>query len=175
MMTSAFSADSKSLVLGGGCFWCVEALYEGAPGVLSVTSGYSGGTVDSPTYAQVCSGKTGHAEVVKIVYDPEVTSYRRLVDFFWKVHDPTTKDRQGADVGAQYRSILFYTDDAERREAEASRAAAQSGFAAPIVTQIVPAAPFHPAEQEHQDFCRMNPDHPYVRAVITPKLKKIEK
>jgi peptide-methionine (S)-S-oxide reductase len=169
------SQNSASLILGGGCFWCVEAVFETAPGVLSVTSGYAGGTTKNPTYDQVCSGKTGHAEVVRIEYDPSVTTYRRLVDLFWKAHDPTTLNRQGADVGTQYRSILLYANDTEKAAAMESRDAAQKDFKSPIVTEIAEATEFYPAEHEHQDFYRRNPNHPYNRAVIQPKLEKLGK
>lgn len=160
-------------VVGGGCFWCVEAVYEGKPGIQSVVSGYAGGTVPNPTYQAVTSGRTGHAEVVKITYDPSVISYREIVDFFWKAHDPTTLNRQGADVGTQYRSIILYGSEEERDAAEASKTAAQSDFKSPIVTEIVPLETFYPAEEYHQDFYERNPGHPYNRAVIEPKMRKL--
>lgn len=176
--TLSFSQDSKStasVVLGGGCFWCVEAVFESAPGVLSVTSGYAGGEKPNPTYEQVCTGLTGHAEVVRIEYDPSITTYRRLVDLFWKAHDPTTLNRQGADVGTQYRSIVLYATEAEKTAAEESKSAAQGDFKSPIVTEIAELKEFYPAEHEHQDFYRLNPNHPYNRAVIKPKLEKLGK
>ncbi len=176
--THSFSQDSKStatVVLGGGCFWCVEAVFESAPGVLSVTSGYAGGEKPNPTYEQVCTGLTGHAEVVRIKYDPSITTYRRLVDLFWKAHDPTTLNRQGADIGTQYRSIVFYATEAEKASAGESKSAAQGDFKSPIVTEIAELKEFYPAEQEHQDFYRLNPNHPYNRAVIKPKLEKLGK
>ena len=165
----------ETAVFGGGCFWCVEAVYEKLPGIIEVTSGYAGGTVENPTYEQVCSGKTGHAEVVRITFDPAAISYRTLVDLFWKAHDPTTKNRQGADVGTQYRSAIFYSGESQRADAEASKAAAQAHFSHPITTEISPLTTFYPAEKYHQDFYRQNPDHPYNRAVIAPKLEKFEK
>ncbi len=165
--------NSAEAVLGGGCFWCVEAVYEGLPGINSVVSGYAGGTVQDPTYEAVTSGRTGHAEVVKIGYDPSVITYREILDWFWKAHDPTTLNRQGADVGTQYRSIILPTTDTERADAEASKEAAQSSFKDPIVTEIVPLETFYLAETYHQDFYERNPNHPYNRAVIQPKLEKL--
>lgn len=162
----------RTAVFGGGCFWCTEALYQNVPGVTAVVSGYAGGHVAHPTYEQVCSGRTGHAEVVQITYDPGKISYRELLDLFWKAHDPTTRDRQGADVGPQYRSIILTQSDAERTEAEASREAAQAGFSRPIVTEIAPLGTFYPAEAHHQDFYDLHRGHPYNEAVITPKLEK---
>lgn len=164
-----------TLTLGGGCFWCTEALYQTLDGVHSVTSGYAGGHVANPTYKQVTSATTGHAEVIRISYDPAVISLRELVDFFWEAHDPTTLNRQGADVGPQYRSILFYANEEEKQLMEASKAAAQAQFPKPIVTEIVPDAPFYPAEGYHQDFYADNRDYPYCQVVITPKLEKLQK
>lgn len=164
---------SAEAVLGGGCFWCVEAVYEGLPGINAVISGYAGGTVPDPTYEAVTSGRTGHAEVVKIEYDPAEITYREILDWFWKAHDPTTLNRQGADVGTQYRSIILPTTDAERADAEASKEAAQASFKDPIVTEIVPLETFYVAESYHQDFYERNPNHPYNRAVIRPKLEKL--
>lgn len=164
---------SAEAVLGGGCFWCVEAVYEGLPGINAVISGYAGGTVPDPTYEAVTSGRTGHAEVVKIEYDPTEITYREILDWFWKAHDPTTLNRQGADVGTQYRSIILPTTDAERADAEASKEAAQASFKDPIVTEIVPLETFYVAESYHQDFYERNPNHPYNRAVIRPKLEKL--
>jgi methionine-S-sulfoxide reductase len=162
----------RSAYVGGGCFWCTEALYQGVPGVEAVVSGYAGGTTENPTYEQVCSGTTGHAEVVRIDYDPAKISYDRILELFWKAHDPTTLNRQGADVGTQYRSIILYTDDDEKARAEASKAAAQKDFKDPIVTEIVPLKAFYPAEGYHQDFADQNPGHPYLRATLEPKMPK---
>lgn len=162
----------RSAYVGGGCFWCTEALYQGVPGVEAVVSGYAGGTTENPTYEQVCSGTTGHAEVVRIDYDPAKISYDRILELFWKAHDPTTLNRQGADVGTQYRSIILYTDDDEKARAEASKAAAQKDFKDPIVTEIVPLKAFYPAEGYHQDFANKNPGHPYLRATLEPKMPK---
>jgi peptide-methionine (S)-S-oxide reductase len=158
---------------GGGCFWCIEAVFETEPGVKAVVSGYAGGTVANPSYRQVCTGTTGHAEVVRIEFDPAVISYAKLLDLFWDAHDPTTLNRQGADVGTQYRSIILYGDEDQKRVAEASKAAAQEHFEQPIVTEIVPLTQFFPAEDYHQDYFRHNGEAPYCRMVIAPKLKKL--
>lgn len=165
---------AKTATLGGGCFWCVEAVYERIPGVISVTSGYAGGEKGNPTYEDICTGTTGHAEVVQIEYDPEKVSYETIIDHFWDAHDPTTLNRQGADVGTQYRSIILTQSEEEARLAGESRDRAQAGFKSPIVTEIVPLVKFHPAEDYHQDFARRNPLHPYNMAVIRPKLEKLE-
>ena len=165
---------TEKATLGGGCFWCVEAVYESLPGVLSVTSGYAGGPTENPTYEQICTGQTGHAEVVQIEYDPTKISYEKIVDYFWDAHDPTTLNRQGADVGTQYRSIILTDNDEQARLAGESKERAAAKFQNPIVTEIVPLEKFYPAEEYHQDFYRENPMHPYNLAVIRPKLKKLE-
>ena len=165
---------TETAILGGGCFWCVEAVYERLPGVLSVTSGYAGGHTENPTYEQIGTGKTGHAEVVQIEYDPEKISFQKIIDLFWDAHDPTTLDRQGADVGPQYRSIVLTQNDEQARIARESMDRAQQNFKSPIVTEIVPLTKFYPAEDYHQDFYRENPMHPYNMAVIRPKLQKLE-
>lgn len=164
----------KTAILAGGCFWCLEAAFEKVTGVIDVQSGYCGGETENPTYDQVCTGMTGHAEAVRITFDPEKISYQRILELFWKIHDPTTKNRQGADVGEQYRSVIFYFDEEQKRVAEASLISEQKKLSAPIVTQIVPAARFWPAEDWHQDYYRANPQAPYCRFVIEPKLKKLE-
>lgn len=164
----------KTAILAGGCFWCLEAAFEKVPGVVDVESGYCGGETENPTYDQVCTGMTGHAESVRITFDPEKISYERILELFWKIHDPTTKNRQGADVGEQYRSAIFYLDEEQKRVAEASLRTEQGKLAAPIVTQIVPASRFWAAEDWHQDYYRANPQAPYCRFVIEPKLKKFE-
>ncbi len=179
LLVSSLHAESEPMktekaTLGGGCFWCVEAAYERLPGVLSVTSGYAGGQTENPTYEQIGTGKTGHAEVVQIEYDPGKISYQKIIDLFWDAHDPTTLNRQGADVGTQYRSIILTANDEEKTIAEASRSRAQAGFSSPIVTEIVPLEKFYPAEDYHQDFYRENPMHPYNLAVTRPKLKKFQ-
>jgi len=166
---------TQRATFGGGCFWCVEAAFETLPGVISVTAGYAGGATSNPTYPEVCSGKTGHAEVVQIEFDPARIRFERLVDFFWDIHDPTTRNRQGGDIGTQYRSIILYHDEAQRKAAQASLLAAASRFPRPIVTAIEPLAAFYPAEAYHQDYFRQHPDAPYCAAVIRPKLEKLEK
>jgi peptide-methionine (S)-S-oxide reductase len=170
-----FAEDMENdyAVFGGGCFWCVEAVYQGLPGIKSVESGYAAGQTPKPTYKDVCTGQTGHAEVVKITFDPAVISYDRIIELFWDAHDPTTLNRQGADEGTQYRSIIIAQNAAQREAAAKSKAAAQAKFRSPIVTEIVDFTEFFPAEDYHQDFSERNPGHPYVRAVIDPKLRKL--
>src|SRR5690606_32820359 len=164
-----------SLVLGGGCFWCTEAAYELVPGVTSVVSGYAGGHRPDPSYRQVCEGNTGHAEVIRIDYDPQKVSLDELLDFFWKVHDPTTLNRQGADEGPQYRSIILYANDAQKVAAEASLERANAEWGGNIVTEIKPLTRFYEAEPEHQDYYRRNPNAGYCRVVIKPKIEKLKK
>jgi peptide-methionine (S)-S-oxide reductase len=170
-----FAEDMENdyAVLGGGCFWCVEAVYQGLPGIKSVESGYAAGQTPKPTYKDVCTGQTGHAEVVKISFDPAVISYDRIIELFWDAHDPTTLNRQGADEGTQYRSIIIAQNAAQREAAAKSKAAAQAKFRNPIVTEIVDFTEFFLAEDYHQDFSERNPGHPYVRAVIDPKIRKL--
>lgn len=168
------TSDTESIVLGGGCFWCIEALYETLDGVCSVESGYAGGHVDNPSYEAVCSGQTGHAEVVRVTFQPEKISLEELLEFFWAAHDPTTLNRQGADVGTQYRSIILTSSDAQKAAATASMKAAQKAFDDPIVTEIEPLGTFHKAESYHQDYFQNNPNAPYCRYVIAPKLRKLE-
>jgi len=160
--------------LGGGCFWCMEAIFERLPGVLDVVSGYAGGHVPNPTYRQVCTGTTGHAEVIQITFDPTRITYRELLEVFWQIHDPTTPNRQGQDVGSQYRSIILYHDETQRLEALASKQEAQKRFAKPIVTEIVPLTAFYPAEPYHQDFFQKNPENSYCRMIILPKLDALQ-
>ena len=167
-------AKTETATLGGGCFWCVEAVFERAPGVLSVTSGYAGGKTENPTYEDVCDGDTGHAEVVRIEFDPQKISYAKLLDLFWDAHDPTTLNRQGADAGTQYRSVILAENAEQAVIARDSKARAQSKFSAPIVTEIAALEKFYPAEAGHQDFYRRNPLHPYNMAVIRPKLRKLD-
>jgi len=169
------STSSQFLVLGGGCFWCTEAAYQLLPGVKSVVSGYAGGHRANPTYEQISTGTTGHAEVIRIEFDPAQTSLERLLEFFWDVHDPTQVDGQGNDIGPQYRSIILYADETQRLAAEKARTAAQADFRAPIVTEIVPLEKFWPAEGYHQDYFAKNPNQGYCRYVIAPKVKKLEK
>jgi peptide-methionine (S)-S-oxide reductase len=161
--------------LGGGCFWCTEAVFQMLPGVKSVSSGYAGGTKENPTYKDVCTGETGHAEVIQVEFDPKVVSYDKILETFWEAHDPTTLNRQGNDSGTQYRSIILYNDEKQKLAAEKSKAAAQKNFNHPIVTEIVPLKKFYKAEGYHQDFYRSNPNQPYCRAIIRPKVEKFEK
>ena len=165
---------TETATLGGGCFWCVEAVYERLPGIISVLSGYAGGQSENPTYEQIGTGKTGHAEVVQIAYDQAKISYEKIIDLFWEAHDPTTLNRQGADTGPQYRSIILTENDDQMRIANELKNRAQSKSKSPIVTEIVPLTKFYPAEDYHQDFYRENPMHPYNLAVIRPKLKKLD-
>ena len=165
---------TETATLGGGCFWCVEAVYERLPGIISVVSGYAGGQTENPTYEEIGTGKTGHAEVVQIAYDPAKISYEKIIDLFWDAHDPTTLNRQGADTGPQYRSIILTENDDQARLANESKDRAQTKSKSPIVTEIVPLTKFYPAEDYHQDFYRENPMHPYNLAVIRPKLKKLD-
>ena len=163
--------------LGGGCFWCLEAVFKDLKGVESVVSGYAGGDLENPSYEQVCGGRTGHAEVVQIGFDPAVVSYRDLLNVFFTIHDPTTKDRQGADVGPQYRSIVLYHDPEQKEAAERAIAdlAAKGVWHAPIVTEIVPLEQFYPAESYHQDYFEQNPRQRYCQIVIAPKVAKFRK
>lgn len=168
------SRKYETATLGGGCFWCIEAIYKDVKGVVSAVSGYAGGHVKNPTYQQVCSHMTGHAEVAQIEFDPAVISYHDILEIFFAVHDPTTLNRQGNDVGDQYRSVIFYHDDAQKRTAQEmiqalTRARA---FDAPIVTQVAPFTEFYSAEAYHQEYFQNNPNQPYCRAVIAPKVNK---
>ncbi|MGB2351784.1 MAG: peptide-methionine (S)-S-oxide reductase MsrA [Akkermansiaceae bacterium] len=161
--------------VSAGCYWCVEAVYQRLDGIHAVTSGFIGGNVPNPTYEDVCSGTTGHAEAVRIVFNPDVISYEKILDWFWKLHDPTTLNRQGADVGTHYRSGIFYHDEEQKKIATASRNAAQQHFPSPIVTEITQAKTFYPAKVSHQDYYRIiGEKNPYCKVVITPKLKKLQ-
>lgn len=162
---------------GEGCFWCVEASYQQLKGVISVKSGYSGGHVKNPSYKEVCNGTTGHAEVCQIVYDPSVISYADLLEVFWGTHDPTTLNRQGNDIGTQYRSVVFYHNEKQKQQAEAYKAKldASESFSAPIVTEISPYTAFYEAEDYHQNYYNENGEQPYCRMVIKPKLDKFQK
>lgn len=161
----------------GGCFWCMEAVFLPLRGVEKVVSGYTGGTVKDPTYRQVCGGSTGHAEAVEITFDPEVITYEELLEIFFALHDPTTKDRQGADVGTQYRSAVFYHSSAQKAAADAmiERLGREGVFPAPIVTEVVPAETFYCAEDYHQRYFEQNPNQPYCQAVVSPKVAKLRK
>jgi peptide-methionine (S)-S-oxide reductase len=167
-------SQSEVAVLGGGCFWCLEAVYQQMEGVLSVVSGYMGGRRPGPTYQQVCSGATGHVEVVQVTFDPSLSSYREILEVFFAIHDPTTRDRQGNDTGSQYRSVIFYTSEEQRIEAERviRELDAEHIWTDPIVTEVRPAAPFYRAEDYHQDYFRSNPNQPYCAFVVAPKAKK---
>ncbi len=177
-MTTASSAPAtsklESLVVGGGCFWCTEAAYEILPGVKSVVSGYAGGHVANPTYEQICNKNTGHAEVIRIDYDPAVVSLEKLLGYFWHVHNPTQAGGQGNDHGPQYRSIIMYSSPAQKAAAEQSRAKAAKEFRDPITTEIVALEKFWEAEPGHQDYFRRNPTAGYCAYIIAPKVKKLE-
>lgn len=161
-----------TLTLGGGCFWCLDAVYREVPGVLSCVSGYAGGARPSPTYEQICSGATGHAEVVRLTYDPAVVTLTRLLDIFFTIHDPTTLNRQGNDVGTQYRSVIFCADAAQRATIEAYVAGIRADYASPVVTEIADDVPFWPAEEYHQDYFRRNPGQGYCQFVVATKVSK---
>ncbi|MCP5520716.1 MAG: peptide-methionine (S)-S-oxide reductase MsrA [Verrucomicrobiales bacterium] len=173
--TPTAPSATELATFGGGCFWCTEAIFERLDGVKSVTSGYAGGHKANPTYHDVCTGTTGHAEVIQIEFDPAIISYDRLLEVFWLAHDPTTLNRQGADTGTQYRSIILYHSEAQEKAARKSMIRAQANFLQPIVTQLVPFTHLYPAERYHQDFYRNNPNQGYCRAIISPKLQKLQK
>lgn len=158
--------------LAGGCFWCLEAVFQQLKGVSRVASGYAGGRRPNPTYEQVCTGTTGHAEVVQVEFDPAVVSYRDLLDVFFTIHDPTTLNQQGADVGTQYRSAIFFHSPEQQRDANDAIAEAQKTWDDPIVTEIVPLTQFYPAEEYHKDYYVRNPNQGYCRVVIAPKVAK---
>jgi peptide-methionine (S)-S-oxide reductase len=158
----------------GGCFWCMEAVFQRIEGVLSVTSGYSGGTTPNPTYEEVCSGETAHAEAVQVAFDPALISYEEILDIFWQAHDPTTLNRQGPDTGTQYRSVIFWKDEAQRQAAESSKRKAQAKLKQPIVTELRPLETFWQAEDYHQNYYNTHESAGYCRMVISPKLKKLK-
>lgn len=171
------SQRTETATLGGGCFWCLEAIYQNVKGVSLVVSGYAGGSVDNPSYQAVCSGTTGHAEVMQITFDPDVISYDNILYIFWRMHDPTTPNRQGADVGTQYRSIIFYHDETQQEIAEHSRKQADASglWDNAIVTEVDPLTRFYPAEDYHQNYYRNNPRQAYCTMVIDPKVDKFKK
>jgi peptide-methionine (S)-S-oxide reductase len=175
--TEKTAGQLAKATFGGGCFWCVEAVFQNVKGVLSVESGYAGGTVANPTYEQVCTGKTGHAEVCQITYDPGQVSFRELLEVFWQTHDPTTPNRQGNDVGPQYRSIIFYHTPEQKELAEKYKKELDGAglWSSPIVTEIVPFTAFYKAEDYHQDYYQRNRNQPYCLLVITPKVEKFRK
>ena len=168
---------TETATFGGGCFWCVEAVYQELEGVISVTSGFAGGQRENPSYEQVCSGATGHAEVVQIVYDPSKISFDELLEVFWTVHDPTTLNRQGADVGTQYRSVIFYHNEEQKQLAEKYKKEldASGAWDNPVVTEIAPFTKFYSAEKYHQEYYKNNANQPYCSMVIQPKVDKFRK
>jgi peptide-methionine (S)-S-oxide reductase len=169
-------SNLQTAVFGGGCFWCLEAVFDRLRGVHSVESGYMGGQVDHPTYRQVCGGDTGHVEVVRVAFDPKEISYRDLLDVFFSIHDPTTLNRQGNDIGTQYRSVIFYDSEEQRQEAEQAIAALTKGhvYPHPVVTTIEAATTFYMAEDYHQEYFANNSSQPYCQLVVSPKVKKLE-
>ena len=171
------SSTMETATLGGGCFWCVEAIYQDVIGVHKVVSGYAGGAIENPTYHQVCSGTTGHAEVAQIVFDPAVISFEEILFIFWCTHDPTTLNRQGNDVGTQYRSVIFYHDEQQKSIAERSKAETEASdlWPDPIVTEIAPLTIFYEGEDYHQNYFVENPYQPYCIFVINPKVQKFRK
>ncbi|HNT74268.1 MAG TPA: peptide-methionine (S)-S-oxide reductase MsrA [Anaerolineae bacterium] len=171
------TVETEVATLAGGCFWCLEAVYDQVQGVLHVESGYAGGAVPHPTYEQVCTGRTGHAEVVQVTFDPALISFRDVLEIFFEIHDPTTLNRQGADVGTQYRSAIFYHSPEQKAVAEEVIAAltAARRWPDPIVTEVKPLAAFYAAEAYHQEYYQNHPAQPYCRAVIAPKLAKFQK
>lgn len=175
--TNTIQQPMDTITFGAGCFWCVEAVYSDLNGVESVVSGYAGGTVKNPSYKEVCTGNTGHAEVCQITYNPSVISYKELLEVFWQVHDPTTLNRQGGDVGTQYRSAIFYHTDEQKQVAEEflKTLNEEKVFPDPIVTEITAINNFYPAEDYHQDYFELNGDNPYCQAVVRPKLEKFRK
>jgi len=173
--TSRPTGPTELATFGGGCFWCMEAEYQKVPGVVHITSGFAGGHTENPTYKDVCTGDTGHAEVTQIEFDPQKVSYEKLLKYFWDAHDPTTLNRQGADTGTQYRSIILYSNEAQKAAAEKSKAEAQSRFRDPIVTEIVPLKKFYAAEDYHQNYYNDNRTAGYCLFTIKPKVEKFEK
>ncbi|HLK64146.1 MAG TPA: peptide-methionine (S)-S-oxide reductase MsrA [Bryobacteraceae bacterium] len=167
-------AKNETATLGGGCFWCLEAVYQDMEGVESVVSGYMGGHVENPSYRDVCTGRTGHVEVVQVTFDPDVTTYKEILEVFFAIHDPTTRDRQGNDSGPQYRSVIFYHDDGQKRIAEETirELDAEDIWPQPIVTEVQPATVFYVAEDYHQEYFRNNPMQPYCAFVVAPKVRK---
>jgi peptide-methionine (S)-S-oxide reductase len=168
------ASSTELATVGGGCFWCTEAVLERLPGVKKVVSGYAGGHVNNPTYEEVCTGTTGHAEVIQVEFDPAVISYDKILEVFFEAHDPTTLNRQGADEGTQYRSVIFYHNEAQQKAAARAKIAAQALWPDPIVTEVSPLTKFYVAEKYHQDYFKNNPNAGYCSFVIKPKMKKLE-
>jgi peptide-methionine (S)-S-oxide reductase len=168
-------SQTELATVGGGCFWCTEAAFKEIEGVRSVTSGYAGGHVETPSYEQVCSGSTGHAEVIQVEYDPDMLAYEDVLEVFFTVHDPTTEDREGSDIGSQYRSAVYYHDETQQETVEAFIDALENADAYddPIVTEVDALDTFYEAEEHHQDYFEKNPDQPYCTINITPKVKKV--
>jgi peptide-methionine (S)-S-oxide reductase len=177
LKSKGVEANIEIATLGNGCFWCTEAVFEGLKGIVSVESGYSGGSVKNPSYREVCNGTTGHAEVIQLKFDPAVISYKKILEIFFKSHDPTTLNRQGADVGTQYRSVIFYHSQNQKSVAEETIAelTQKSVYTKSIVTEVVPFSAFYVAEDYHQDYFRKNPNEAYCSYVIRPKLEKMQK
>jgi peptide-methionine (S)-S-oxide reductase len=176
--TQAMASQEKDIAtLGGGCFWCLEAVYDQMKGVKSVESGYMGGPKPNPTYEEVCSGRTGYAEVVQLTFDPKIASFREILEVFFAIHDPTTLNQQGNDVGTQYRSVIFYHSPEQKTVAQAliAELTREKFFNHPIVTEVVPAEPFYVAEDYHQEYFARNPSQPYCSYVVGPKLAKFRK
>lgn len=165
--------DTERATLAGGCFWCVEAAFKELGGVGSAVSGYTGGDTEDPSYQEVCSGTTGHAEAVQVTYDPSVVGYSELLEVFFSIHDPTTRDRQGPDVGSQYRSAVYYHDDEQRRAVEDYVDSIQEDYPDPIVTEVESLEAFYPAEDYHQDYLEKNPEQAYCRVNVAPKVEKV--
>lgn len=176
-MTFNERTDLEAATLAGGCFWCLEAIYDGLKGVKDVVSGYSGGYLSDPSYEHVCSGTTGHAEVVQVTFDPELISFKEILEVFFSIHNPTTRNRQGADVGTQYRSAIFYHSQQQKETAErVIREIEAAGiWEHPIVTELTPFSDFYPAEDYHQEYFAKNPYQPYCQVVIAPKVAKFRK
>ncbi|HEV3385190.1 MAG TPA: peptide-methionine (S)-S-oxide reductase MsrA [Gemmata sp.] len=169
--------DLETATFGSGCFWCTEAVFQQLKGVQAVMSGYSGGSVENPTYQEICTGMTGHAEVIQVTFDPKVVSYQELLEVFWRTHDPTTLNRQGNDVGTQYRSVIFYHSDRQRQLAERYREKIDAAhvFSKPLVTEIAPFTTFYAAEDYHQNYYTNHTQQPYCRSIIGPKIDKLRK
>ena len=173
ILTKPVDSKNQLALIGGGCFWCTEAVFEQIDGIMSVISGYAGGQIKNPTYKDICTGKTGHAEVIKIHFDPKKVSFSQILEIFGNAHDPTTLNRQGADVGTQYRSTIMFYDEKQKKEAELWKEKLTSKLVDSVVTEIVPAPKFYPAEDYHQDYYAKNPEQGYCSFVIRPKLKKL--
>ena len=173
IVSDSKEAITETAIIGGGCFWCTEAVFEKVDGVKEAISGYAGGKVPNPTYKQICTGLTGHAEVIKIIYDPKVITFERILEIFGDAHDPTTLNRQGADVGTQYRSTIMYLNESQKEIATKWKSSLNAKLVDQVVTEIVPAPTFYNAEEYHQDYYDKNPNQGYCNFVIRPKLKKL--